>query len=449
MPRQPPPDLPVYRAGILWGGIPSRSDGPDRLVRQHHLLHLGGAESLEGSRELSSHDGQGVPRLPFLQLLTHAQHGDQPGGKCGPDFPGGLGIGLSEDLPAFRVSDQGRPRTRLRNDSRRQRAGEGALRLPVDVLRADPDVGPALQRMGDRFERRSGRKEPDLTSGDWRRFGEKGRAVGSGISRPEVHFPVCREEQSSHASSRATTPGRGFPSRNSSDAPPPVETCESLSSSPATAAAESPPPTMVTAPLAPASTSAFATARVPTSNGGVSKTPIGPFHKIVLALRIRARKSAAVAWSMSKTAQPAGMASEATLVRSPDRSREGAITAPRGRISFFPALVRRAFARSIRSRSTREVPTSNPIAAKNVHAIAPPISTSSTRGRSDSITSILPEILAPPSTATKGRLGAASASPRYLSSFCIRNPATAGLRMCATASVELCARCADPNASST
>src|SRR5437879_2882743 len=49
---------------------------------------------------------------------------------------------------------------------------------------------------------------------------------------------------------RATTPGNCFPSRNSSDAPPPVEMCEILSATPAafTAATESPPPTIDVAP---------------------------------------------------------------------------------------------------------------------------------------------------------------------------------------------------------
>ena len=44
------------------------------------------------------------------------------------------------------------------------------------------------------------------------------------------------------------------------------------------------------------------------------------------------------------------------------------------------------------------------------------------------MTSILPEILAPPRIATNGRFGLASALPRYSSSFSIRRPATAGCR---------------------
>ncbi len=104
---------------------------------------------------------------------------------------------------------------------------------------------------------------------------------------------------------------------------------------------------------------------------------------------------------------------------------------------------------STRSASTSEFPVSSPIARKNVQAIAPPIRISSTFGSNASIRSIFPEILAPPSTATNGRFGLSSASPRYLSSCSIRNPITAGLSTRATPSVLACARCADPNASFT
>src|ERR1700682_1814144 len=81
---------------------------------------------------------------------------------------------------------------------------------------------------------------------------------------------------------RAATPGNSTPPRNTSDAPPPVEMCEILSATPAdlTAFSESPPPTTLTAPDA---ATALASATVPPSKGGVSKTPIGPFQMIVLA----------------------------------------------------------------------------------------------------------------------------------------------------------------------
>src|SRR6266568_1805718 len=79
---------------------------------------------------------------------------------------------------------------------------------------------------------------------------------------------------------RASTPGSFSPDRNSSVAPPPVETCVILSPTPAkwTAAAESPPPTIETAEEA---ATARATASVPSANCGISKTPIGPFQTMV------------------------------------------------------------------------------------------------------------------------------------------------------------------------
>ena len=71
----------------------------------------------------------------------------------------------------------------------------------------------------------------------------------------------------------------------------------------------------------------------------------------------------------------------------------------------------------------------------------------STLGSSASITSILPETLAPPMIATNGRFGLLTASPRKSSSFFIRKPAA----RCgsSTPAVELWARCAVPKASLT
>ena len=60
----------------------------------------------------------------------------------------------------------------------------------------------------------------------------------------------------------------------------------------------------------------------------------------------------------------------------------------------------------------------------------PPMSSASTRGSRLSMTSILSETLAPPSTATNGPLaGAPRAMPRYRSSFSISRPATRALHV--------------------
>src|SRR6185437_7216012 len=110
------------------------------------------------------------------------------------------------------------------------------------------------------------------------------------IGRPVVHLPVGGEHRATQhsaqrLSSSAATPGSTLPSRNSSDAPPPVDTWLIVRSRPnsATAAAESPPPTIVVAPCCVAFAIASATARVPASKGLCSNTPIGPFQTTVLA----------------------------------------------------------------------------------------------------------------------------------------------------------------------
>ena len=93
---------------------------------------------------------------------------------------------------------------------------------------------------------------------------------------------ACFDGLKYYFSVSAATPGSSIPERNSSEAPPPVETCEILSVTPALlmAFSESPPPTTDTAPD---SATALAIATVPLSNGGFSNTPIGPFQMIVFA----------------------------------------------------------------------------------------------------------------------------------------------------------------------
>ena len=85
-------------------------------------------------------------------------------------------------------------------------------------------------------------------------------------------------------------PGRPCPSRNSKDAPPPVEICVMawLQSVRASAAMVSPPPTTVV-PVQAATARAIST--VPWRNGGISKTPIGPFQTTVRAVQHLAKTS--------------------------------------------------------------------------------------------------------------------------------------------------------------
>src|SRR6185437_3592136 len=84
----------------------------------------------------------------------------------------------------------------------------------------------------------------------------------------------------------AVTAGSSLPSRNSRNAPPPVEMYDTWSAMPylSTAARVSPPPAIenaLDAAIARASVS------VPLPNASNSNTPTGPFHTTVPALAIR------------------------------------------------------------------------------------------------------------------------------------------------------------------
>ena len=96
-----------------------------------------------------------------------------------------------------------------------------------------------------------------------------------------------------YLSSRQAIPGSSIPSKNSSDAPPPVEIWLICFSKPilTIAEAESPPPIIDTASL---SATAFATASVPLAKFANSNTPIGPFQITVLADLISSANSSIV-----------------------------------------------------------------------------------------------------------------------------------------------------------
>src|SRR3989338_6887836 len=85
-----------------------------------------------------------------------------------------------------------------------------------------------------------------------------------------------------YLSLKASIPGRRPNSIYSKEAPPPVDKCENFSCKFKLLIAdrESPPPTIVTAPWI--SDIILAIALVPFAKFGNSKTPNGPFQKIVL-----------------------------------------------------------------------------------------------------------------------------------------------------------------------
>ncbi|KKA28345.1 hypothetical protein TD95_000174 [Thielaviopsis punctulata] len=111
---------------------------------------------------------------------------------------------------------------------------------------------------------------------------------------------------------KATTPGRALPSSSSREAPPPVDTWLSLLSTPYLAAtvAVSPPPIMTILPASQAATAASRVALVPLANLSISKTPHGPFHRMVADSLMVDLNSSTDLGPQSRPIQLSGMPSE-------------------------------------------------------------------------------------------------------------------------------------------
>src|SRR5712692_9115948 len=133
-------------------------------------------------------------------------------------------------------------------------AGKSAFFFPEHILPANGDVRAprALDGGGDRRVRRCDDDVAMLCARGQRHKGGEERAS---VRLCLEHLPVAGNHATSFRSAHyllvsASTPGSLRPARNSREAPPPVEMCETLSATPAwcTAATESPPPTIEVAP---------------------------------------------------------------------------------------------------------------------------------------------------------------------------------------------------------
>src|SRR6476646_2265885 len=96
------------------------------------------------------------------------------------------------------------------------------------------------------------------------------------------------------------------------------------------AATESPPPTMDVAPMLVATATALAISSVPLAKAGISKTPMGPFQTMVLALAISAANEAMVLGPISRPIWSAGVAETSTVVAGAVALNSGAITWSKG-----------------------------------------------------------------------------------------------------------------------
>ncbi|MCY1533556.1 hypothetical protein D9M68_688920 [compost metagenome] len=135
------------------------------------------------------------------------------------------------------------------------------------------------------------------------------------------------------------------------------------------AAAESPPPISEKAPFSVAATTAWAMAFVPFSKFSISKTPIGPFHRMVFESFIIVEKREIVLLPISSPIHPSGICPASASFLAASLSNLSAITLSTGSMSCTPL----AFAFSISSRhkamrssSSKEVPIVPPCALAKV-----------------------------------------------------------------------------------
>src|SRR5436190_8570855 len=393
--------------GELGRGRLAGANRPDRLVGDDEVLvtreHL----------DLPPQHLLGLISLALLLELADAGDHAQTGLERMPGTHCHRLVGLAEVLPPLRVADDRPLDAQLEEDLRRDLAGEGALVGPVHILSVDR---VAALHCG--AERSEGRAKHCLDGA--RRC--EGRAELPRLSRALVHLPVAGDQHrpilwaSVKSGGIALIPGRSLPSRSSSAAPPPVDAHETRSVRPSSfnARIESAPPTTENA-SAPATASA--TAFVPAANRGHSKTPIGPFQKIVLDSESSLPKRSRVSGPMSSPSQPPGRSSNAQTVDSAWASNDAAATTSTGNTTS----------------------KSSGFCSRSSSAILPPIKTVSAVPPSSRKTPSLSSTFAPPDTSTKGRSTSPSSPPSCSNSRSSNSPAYAGSSF-ATPTVDACAR---------
>src|SRR5208283_1327371 len=263
---------------------------------------------------------------------------------------------------------------RLHQHLRRNLPGERAFFLPKHILCADRDLRALCRLYRRRNVRKRWRDHHVAIAHSRHQRLHRGKECAR-VCLCLVHLPISRDDAATlcgaHLFVRASTPGSFVPPRNSSDAPPPVDICEICLATPdwCTAATESPPPIIEVAPAVVAAATALAISSVPVANAGISNTPIGPFHTMVLALASSALYAAIVFGPMSRPIWSAGIAVESTTFEGASALNSGAITSSTGRrnLKFFCfASARIFFAKSILSASTSDFPTPSPCALRKV-----------------------------------------------------------------------------------
>ena len=276
--------------------VDAGADRPHRLVREHEPLVR--AARVADRLDLDAQHGLRVAGVALLLRLADA--GDDAEARLERRLRASRDarVGLAEVLPPLRVADDRAVDAELEQHRRRDLAGVRALGLPVHVLRVRREAG--LDARVQRGVRRRDDRVDAVDAGE-----PRGERRGSG-PRNIFQLPATITARILRVAGIAATPGSSLPSSSSRLAPPPVETHEIFSARPSSFSArtESAPPTTENARSFAATASA--TAFVPSAKRGHSKTPIGPFQKIVRAPAIAPAKRSRDSGPMSRPSQPSG-----------------------------------------------------------------------------------------------------------------------------------------------
>src|SRR6185437_10159106 len=348
---------------------------PHRLIGNNDRLALRSCHTLKGLAHLPQQDLFHLPALALGQHLANANDRLQLMLERRQQFLVHRLVSLAKVLPPLRVAQNHmRHANRLQHHGR-SLARKRALVDKVHILRARRNVR-SRNRGNHHGERCVRRAKHNFVPVMVRNQRQKRMHKLLRLRRSLKHLPICCYDFLPHSilffylSVSASTPGSFFPSRNSSEAPPPVEMCVIWSATPAffTAETESPPPTIEVASWFAAT--AFATFVVPTANGANSNTPIGPFPTLVGASPISLANSATAFGPLSHAIHTAGNApspSKACVLASAANLFASTwSTGSRNRTPFAAALARVSFARSILSASSSDFPISCPLAFRKV-----------------------------------------------------------------------------------
>ena len=253
----------AHSASLLGSGGLAGADGPDGLVGDDHAAHLALSQASQSDLHLIGDQLLGDVQLALLQALAHAHDGTQTGLQGGVDLLVDGQVGLVVVLTALGVADDDVLGAHFLEHLHGDLTGESTGGLVVAVLAADGQAG-VLEQLHGAGDVHSGNTQHHFAPLVLAQLGLDGLGVGAGLGQGLVHLPVAGDDgltifqvhkiESSflykcggvrgsplhkwdaiwgdYLSSRQATPGSSLPSRNSREAPPPVEMWVILSAKP-------------------------------------------------------------------------------------------------------------------------------------------------------------------------------------------------------------------------